>query len=171
MDTNIRNHYYSFQALRTVKVDDRLIRGNAISTYWEIKKIKQAGVTQIIDLRNTSFICRPIEKLLCKIFGIKYINHRFSHRATTIPNRDYFKKINQDIINNKGKTYIHCEYGKHRTGIVIAIYEKLHSKKSITEIIKEMINNGYDDIIKKGKSKKEQKYIRLYKQMIDQYFT
>lgn len=171
MDTNIRNNYYSFQALRTVKVDDKLIRGNAIRTYCEIKKIKQAGITQIIDLRNTSLIWRKIEKILCKIVGIKYINHRFSRRATTIPNRDYFEKLIQDIINNEGTTYIHCEYGKHRTGIAVAIYEILHSKKSITEIIKEMIDNGYDEMLRNGNSKKEQNYRRLYKQMIDQYFT
>ena len=123
MNININDNYYSFQALKPVKVNDKLIRGGATISPRKIKKMKKEGVTQIIDLRNSALFERPIEKLLCRIFGIKYINYKFSHRAKNIPGGDFFEKINQAIINNQGTTYLHCEYGKHNDRDFLSIYK------------------------------------------------
>ena len=65
---------------------------------------------------------------------------------------------------------MHCQYGHHRTGLAVAIYEKLHTKKDNSEIIKNMIDNGYTEIMSKGETKKEKKYINQYNQMMDMYF-
>ena len=132
--------------------------------------MKKEGITQIIDLRNSAHFESPLEKLFCKMFGIKYVNYKFSHRQTDIPQGDFFAKINDTILTNNGTTYMHCQYGKHRTGLAVAIYEKQHTPKSNAEIFQNMIDNGYTEITSEGKTPKEKKYLNLYHQMIDKYF-
>ena len=130
-----------------------LLTDKAIASYkrlpymnWEQRKVvveNVKGVTQVIDLRNTSFFARPIEKLLCKILGIKYINHRYAHSSTALPSADFFESVNKSIIENNGKTYIHCMKGKRRTGMCVAVYEKKNSSKPSKEIIDNMVNLGF----------------------------
>ena len=168
--TPVKTNSTSFGRFNPVRVDSRLLRGASVTSPLKLMEMKKNGVTQIIDLRNSSRVESPIEKFLCKILGIKYLNYRFSHRQNTIPNGDFFEKINNSILSNEGNTYIHCQYGRHRTGLAVAVYEKSHTSKTVPEIRQNMIENGYTEIITEGKSKKEQKYINLYDQMSDRYF-
>lgn len=162
--------FYGIEKFSATKVDNKLLRGSCITSPLKIRKMKDKGITQIIDLRNSAHFESQLEKFFCKMFGIKYVNLKFSHRQNNIPNHDFFEKINENILSNKGKTYIHCQYGHHRTGLAVAIYEKLHTKKDNTQIIKDMINNGYTEIASNGTTKKEKKYIHQYNQMMDMYF-
>lgn len=173
MNTSLSCNQPSFNGIEKflqTKVDDKLLRGSCVTSPLKVRKMKKEGITQIIDLRNSAHFESPLEKLFCKIFGIKYVNYRFSHRLNDIPDQDFFKKVNESILSNEGKTYMHCEYGRHRTGLAVAIYEKLHTQKDNSEIIKNMIDNGYTEIMSKGETKKEKKYINQYNQMMDMYF-
>ena len=155
---------------KVVKVDNKLLRGSSVTSPLKVRKMKKEGITQIIDLRNSAHFESPLEKMFCKLFGIKYVNFKFSHRLNDMPNQDFFEKINESILSNEGKTYMHCQYGHHRTGLAVAIYEKLHTKKNNSEIIKNMIDNGYTEIASEGKTNKEKKYIGLFEQMVKRYF-
>lgn len=156
--------------MRKTKVDEKLFRGGAVTSPMTLYRMKKTGITQIIDLRNSAFLKSSLENIMCKMLGIKYLHMNFPHRRKTLPQNDFFERINNSIEKNTGKTYLHCEYGKHRTGLAVAIYEKFHTSKTKEEITQNMINNGYDEIISHGKTKKEQKYINLYQQMINRYF-
>ena len=173
MDYNITStsptNFYGL-CKKPVIVDNKLMRGCAISSPFKLKKMKEEGITQIIDLRNSARIESPFEKLMCNLLGIKYQHCNFSHRLNELPSNDFFETINKLIISNKGKSYVQCEYGKHRTGLVVAIYEKLHTQNRDKKIIENLINNGYKEITKEGKTNKEKKYIGLYQQMMDRYF-
>ena len=173
MNTPLSYQPISFNGIERFKptvVDNKLMRGCSVTSPLKIRQMKKEGITQVIDLRNSAHIESPLEKMFCKMFGIKYVNHRFSHRQNNIPNDKFFKEINESILSNEGKTYMHCQYGHHRTGLAVAIYEKLNTKKDNSEIIKNMIDNGYTEIMSKGETKKEKKYINQYNQMMDMYF-
>jgi protein tyrosine/serine phosphatase len=154
-----------------VEVDKKLLRGRALMSISDIRKVKNQGVTQVIDLRNSATFGSGIEKILCRIFGIKYVHCRFSHRSKTIPDTDFFEHINNIIISNKDRSYVNCQYGQHRTGLVVAAYEKQCTGKDKNEIIDNLIANGYDEIISNGKTKKQQKYINLFNQFAERYFN
>ena len=151
------------------KVDNRLIRGRAVTSPVRLYQLKQAGVTQIVDLRNTSFIKRPLEKLFCKIIGIKYKNIKYSHRINTLPKPNFFYNVVNSIVENNGKTYIHCEHGRRRTGICVAMYEKLRSQKPINEIIKDMIKLGFSDVFENPNTKRSKKYYNILKDFMKTY--
>ena len=154
-------------------VDEKLVRGRAVTSPVRLYKMKQQGINQIVDLRNNGGLKKPIERLFCKIFGIKYINHRYKHRDNNLPERSFFEKINADILQNDGKTYIHCEYGKHRCGIAVAIYEKLHTNKSNVEIIANMEKHGFYEMLDdcNPKKSKAEKYKRIFHQFLETYLT
>ncbi len=151
-------------------VDEKLIRGKALISPYRIYKIKKQNITQIIDLRNTSTIKRPIEKFFCKIFGIKYVNCKYPHRLKYVPDMDFFNGINELIRKNKGKTYIHCEYGKRRTGISVAIYEQQYTKKDKYSILRNMIDIGYKELKFKPKSAKALRLKTIFNDFLKKYY-
>lgn len=152
-------------------VDDKLIRGKAVTSPITIYKMKQSGINQIIDLRNTRSIKKFLEILFCNIFKIKYKNFKYSHRLNYLPEKNFFEKINNTIVENNGKTYIHCQYGKRRTGVCVALYEKFFTSKENQEIINNMINIGFKDTIKTPDTKKSKKYTAIINDLINTYFN
>ncbi len=151
-------------------VDDRLVRGPRVSCPWRLYEMKQEGINQIIDLRNCSYFKRPMEKFFCKLLGIKYVNYRYSHKDVNLPSHDFFVRVNNTILENDGKTYIHCMKGKRRTGMCVAFYEKFHTEKSDAEIVGNMLDKGFQDIYGPYKSKKIVRMRNIYGKFVEKYF-
>ena len=172
MKTTLSNSNNTFNGLPKfqLKVDEKLIRGRSVNCPWRLHKMKKEGITQIIDLRNTSTIERPIERFFCNLLGLKYINVRYPNRLNTVPAIEFFEKINNLIRSNNGKSYIHCEYGKRRTGICVALYKKMNTDKSAKEIIEEMLDIGYKELIQKHFSPKKRKSKKIFTDFIKKYF-
>lgn len=160
------NNFSKYQ----IKVDDKLSRGKAVTNPFKLRKMKKNGITQIIDLRNSSFVERPIERIFCKLLGIKYLNYKYKHRLNTLPEGDFFEKINDTITANKGKTYIHCQYGKRRTGICVAVYEKEVLKRGKDEIIRHLIRFGYKELQKGKSTTKLKKLQSIYNDFLEKYY-
>ena len=143
----LRDIQYMFGYTRIVKVDDKLLRGNAIFMPTKIARLKAKNVTQVIDLRDDgraeSPFLKRLEKFYCKLFNIKYVEAKLQFVQNRIPNEDYFSKVIKLIQNNDGKSYVHCHYGKHRTGLVVAMYEK---SKNICDdkILRDLFNYGWN---------------------------
>ncbi|MBR6099271.1 tyrosine-protein phosphatase [bacterium] len=138
------------------RVSPELVRGRAVCCPYRLYKMKKAGITQIIDLRNSARVTNRIEKFFCKLFGIKYHNFKYPHRLNGIPNHDFFESINKTIAENDGQTYIHCTHGKKRTGVCVALFEFLRLHKSRQDIVSELFERGFTEIMTK-KSLKRQK--------------
>lgn len=151
-------------------VDNKLIRGKAVISPLRLYKMKEAGITQIIDLRNTSFAKKPLERFFCKLLGIKYLNFKYPHRINYLPEFEFFKNINKTIVANNGKTYIHCQYGKRRTGIAVALYEKFYSNKKSHEILENMLKIGYKDVLSNSKNRRNIRYQAILNELIEKYF-
>jgi len=150
-------------------VDNKLIRGKAVTSPLRLYKMKKEGINQVIDLRNTSYVEKPLEKLFCKILGIKYKNCKYPHRIDKLPSPDFFFTVNNSIIKNDGKTYIHCQNGKRRTGICVALYEKYFTQKPINKIISDMMNIGFQDVFINPNSERSKKYFNIIKQFLNTY--
>lgn len=169
---NYSQNYYriNFKSYlkKPIKVDDKLMRGCCVTTPWKLFALKKAGVTQIIDLRNNS-LKKVLEKLFCKIFNIKYINFKYSHRLDYLPQQDFFEKVNNTILENKGMTYMHCEKGKRRSGICQAFYELFCLDKSKQDIKNNLLNFGFREFFEHSETKRAQKYQKIFNEFIEKY--
>lgn len=152
-------------------VDQNLIRGRAVTSPIRLYKMKEVGINQIIDLRNSSFIKSPLEKFFCKFLGIKYRNLKYPHRLEHLPEKKFFDNVINAIKSNTGKTYIHCQYGRRRTGVSVAIYEKKCTKKSNTQILNELILHGFYDLLTPKTNSRQIKYYKILNELIMKYFN
>lgn len=167
--TPVQQHFGSLAKFQTV-VDNRLIRGKAVLNPVRLYKMKQEGINQVIDLRNTSYVKRPLERFFCNVLGIKYENFRYSYRNKTMPSDDFFARVNESILENNGKTYIHCQHGKRRTGVCVAVYEKLYTDKKDEDIISNMVRIGFHEVKETLGSKKEAKIKEMFNNLLDKFF-
>lgn len=173
MKTNMQINNISFQSFKPIKVDNRLYRGKAILSPNKFAQLEELGVTQIIDLRNSAKIKGKIEKIICELFGMKYINFKYPYRLNHLPQKEFFEQINNAIVKNEGKTYIHCQYGKRRTGIAVAIYEKENTNKTPKEIIQNMLMYGFKELTEKTSQKiniKRKKLEKIFNDFISKYY-
>ncbi len=144
----IRDLKYMFGYQKIIKVDDRLSRGCAAFTPIRAARLKLNGIQQIIDLRSStkpgSSFLQSLEKFYCKIFNIKYINIPLSFTSKSIPKDSSFQKVVKTLKENNLKTFIHCHYGKHRTGECVALYQKQQNFKE-EKIIKDLLDYGWNE--------------------------
>lgn len=144
---NIRDLKCVLGYQRIMKVDEKVLRGSAAFTPIKVARLKLKGVNQIIDLRATTIkgakTAKAIEKFYCKCFNIKYISMPVAFMENFLPDENLFKNAIARIKENKFKTYVHCHFGKHRTGECIAYYQK-QKKYDDASIIKELLENGWN---------------------------
>ncbi len=138
-------------------VDGRLYTGKPIESVSKCYKMKKAGVTQVIDLRDADAVSRAVEQILCRMFGIKYRNIKVKTDTNDIPPAELFKKVNAIIVQNIGDTYLHCKFGRHRTGMCVAAYEQEVLKKDKGHIIDELANNFADALGNHGDKRLQKK--------------
>ena len=115
-------------------IDGRLFTGKPIPSPFALYQMKKMGITQVIDLREDAFWKRMTERIGCTLAGIKYENVEVKTHTYNIPSAEFFHNINKKIVSNEGKTYLHCKYGRHRTGMCVAAYEKEILKRNALNI-------------------------------------
>lgn len=107
-------------------VDKYLIRGPR-PTVREVFQLKKQGVTQIYDFRHKSFRgMKFMERIACKLAGIKYIRKPFSFLQGNTPKLQDYEEIAKSVKQNGkrgGKTFFHCNSGKHRTSHMATFYD------------------------------------------------
>jgi tyrosine-protein phosphatase SIW14 len=99
------------------KMDERFYRG-AQPEKGDYQSLKDLGVTTIIDLRNDP---TDYEKTEAEALGMKYVNIPMS--GWKYPKSEDVAKF-MSVMNDPetGVAYVHCKAGKHRTGVVGAVY-------------------------------------------------
>ena len=103
------------------QMDDRFFRGGQPKEN-DYQQLAALGIKTVIDLQNepTDYEKRDVEAL-----GMKYVNIPMS-------DKDYPEtaKINQflKLVDDPatGKFYVHCAGGRHRTGVMGAVYRFNH---------------------------------------------
>ena len=131
------------------QMDDRFYRG-AHPKETDYRALADLGIKTVIDLRNdpTEYEKRSVEAL-----GMKYVNIPMSDKdypeAAQI---DQFLKLVDDP--GTGKFYVHCAGGRHRTGVMGAVYRFNQYNWNFEQVYREMKNYDFYTRFGHGEMKK-----------------
>ena len=128
------------------QMDQRFYRG-AQPTEQDYKDLKGLGIKTVIDLRSDA---ESYEKRDVETLGMRYINIPMS-------DSDYPKteQVNQflKLVDDPstGKFFVHCAGGRHRTGVMGAVYRFNHYHWNFDQVYAEM--KDYDFYTRFGHGK------------------
>ena len=115
------------------QMDDRFFRGGQPKEN-EYTELQSLGIRTVIDLQDnpTSYEKRNVEAL-----GMTYINIPMSDSSYPESAKiDQFLKLANDPTT--GKFYVHCAGGRHRTGVMGAVYRFNHYNWNYDQVYAEM---------------------------------
>jgi protein tyrosine phosphatase (PTP) superfamily phosphohydrolase (DUF442 family) len=99
------------------QMDDRFFRG-AQPKEKQFKELAALGIKTIIDLRDDP---EPYEKREAEAVGIRYVHLPMIAKQYPKPETvEEFLKLVDDP--STGKFFVHCAGGRHRTGVMGAVY-------------------------------------------------
>ena len=99
------------------EMDDRFFRGGQPKEN-EYNQLAALGITTVIDLQDNP---KAYEKRNVEALGMKYVNIPMSDKDYPETAKiDEFLKLVDDPAT--GKFYVHCAGGRHRTGVMGAVY-------------------------------------------------
>lgn len=119
------------------QMDERLFRGSQPSAE-QYRALKEFGINTVIDLRKDS---EDYSRSTVESLGMKYVHVPMSGWTTRDESVAEFLKAANDPAN--GKIYVHCAAGKHRTGLVGAIYRLENYGWDYETAYREMKNYKY----------------------------
>jgi protein tyrosine/serine phosphatase len=115
------------------RMDDRFFRG-AQPKENDYSQLAALGIKTVIDLQDnpTNYEKRDVEAL-----GMKYVNIPMSDSSYPETSKiDEFLKLVDDPAT--GKFYVHCAGGRHRTGVMGAVYRFNHYNWNYDQVYAEM---------------------------------
>jgi len=124
------------------QMDERFYRGARPSNE-DYKALAELGIKTVIDLTDNS---REYEEPAVKAAGLRYVNIPMVDKS--YPSMDQvneFLKVVDDPAT--GKFFVHCAGGRHRTGVVGAVYRFNHDgwnlEKALAEMDQYEFGSGY----------------------------
>ena len=130
------------------QMDDRFYRG-ARPEEKDYKALAALGVKTIIDLTDNS---REYEQPAVEAAGLRYVNIPMVDKS--YPSME---QINQflSVVNDPatGKFFVHCAGGRHRTGVVGAVYRFNHDQWNLEQVLAEMDRYEFGSGFGHGKQK------------------
>jgi protein tyrosine/serine phosphatase len=119
------------------QMDDRFYRG-ARPKERDYKALAELGIKTVIDLTDNS---REYEQPAVEAAGLRYVNIPMVDKSyPSIEQVNEFLKVVNDP--ETGKFFVHCAGGRHRTGVVGAVYRFNHDGWTLEQVLAEM--NQYD---------------------------
>lgn len=115
------------------QMDDRFFRG-AQPKEKDYKALAQLGIKTIIDLREDP---EEYSKPVVESLGMTYVNIPMIAKKypTTQATETFLKTINNPAT---GKFFVHCAGGRHRTGVMGALYRFQFYNWNFDQVYKEM---------------------------------
>ena len=130
------------------QMDERFFRG-ARPKAEDLKALAALGVTTIIDLTDNS---REYEQPAVEAAGLKYINIPMVDKSyPSLDQVNEFMKVVNDP--STGKFFVHCAGGRHRTGVVGAVYRFNVDKWNLDQVMSEMYDFEFGSGMGHGKQK------------------
>jgi protein tyrosine/serine phosphatase len=140
------------------QMDDRFFRG-ARPEDNDYAALAALGVNTIIDLTDNS---RQYEEPAVKAAGLRYINIPMEDKSTpSMDQVNQFLKVVDDPAT--GKFFVHCAGGRHRTGVVGAVYRFTHDKWNLDQALAEMDQYEFGSGYGHGK---QRDFVREYFQQL-----
>jgi protein tyrosine/serine phosphatase len=130
------------------KMDERFYRG-ARPKDEDYKALAALGIKTVIDLTDNS---REYEQPAVEAAGLRYINIPMVDKS--YPSMDQvneFLKVVDDP--ETGKFFVHCAGGRHRTGVVGAVYRFTRHNWNLEQVLAEMDQYEFDSGFGHGKQK------------------
>ena len=130
------------------QMDDRFFRG-ARPDENDYAALAALGVTTIIDLTDNS---REYEQPAVEAAGLRYVNIPMKDKSyPRIDQINEFLKVIDDP--STGKFFVHCAGGRHRTGVVGAVYRFTQHKWNLEQVLAEMDQYDFGSGFGHGKQK------------------
>ena len=115
------------------QMDERFFRGSRPGND-DYQALAALGVKTIIDLTDNSM---EYEKPAVEAAGLRYVNIPMVDKsAPSMDQINEFLKVVDDPAT--GKFFVHCAGGRHRTGVVGAVYRFNHDHWSLEQALAEM---------------------------------
>jgi protein tyrosine/serine phosphatase len=115
------------------QMDDRFYRG-ARPQDEDFKALADLGVKTIIDLTDNS---RAQEQPAAEAAGLRYVNIPMEDKSyPSMEQVNQFLKVIDDP--STGKFFVHCAGGRHRTGVMGAVYRFTHDHWNLDQALAEM---------------------------------
>ena len=98
------------------------------------------GIKTLVDLRSDDI--DSAEKALAAAVGMQYVNIPMTtHETPSSAQLDQFLSLVNDT--NNQPVYVHCAGGRHRTGVMTAVYRMTHDGWTSDQAFKEMKAHKY----------------------------
>ena len=115
------------------QMDDRFFRGGQPKEE-QYSQLAALGIKTVIDLTDEP---KGYEKSQVEALGMRYVNIPMSDKSYPETNKiSEFLKLVDDP--STGKFYVHCAGGRHRTGVMGAVYRFNHYNWNYDQVYKEM---------------------------------
>ena len=115
------------------QMDERFFRG-AQPKEEEYKELAALGIKTIIDLRDDP---EAYEKTNAEALGMRYVNiPMIAKKYPESSQVEQFLKLIDDP--STGKFFVHCAGGRHRTGVMGAVYRFNHYNWNFDQVYSEM---------------------------------
>ena len=120
------------------QMDERFFRGGQPKEN-DYHQLAALGIKTVIDLQNEP---RAYEKQNVEGLGMKYVNIPMSDKDYPESAKiEQFLKLVDDPTT--GKFYVHCAGGRHRTGVIGAVYRFNHYNWNYDQVYAEMKKYDY----------------------------
>ena len=140
-----QNNFPSIKIKNYGQMDERFYRG-ARPNDRDYQALKALGITTIID--NS----KEYEQPAVEAAGLRYINIPMVDKSyPTIEQINAFMKVVDDP--GTGKFFVHCAGGRHRTGVVGAVYRFTHYQWNYDQVMAEMNQFEFGSGFGHGKQK------------------
>ena len=115
------------------QMDERFFRGGRPKPE-EFKNLAALGIHTVIDLTDNS---REREQPAVEAAGMRYVNIPIVDKTNpSVEQINEFLRVVNDPTT--GKFYVHCAGGRHRTGVMGAVYRFNHDHWSYDQVYAEM---------------------------------
>ena len=139
------------------QMDERFYRG-ARPKQKDFQALKDLGIQTVIDLTDNT----PQEKGYVEALGMTYVNIAIPDKKdpTNEQIAQFLKLVNDPAT---GKYYVHCAGGRHRTGVMGAVYRFNNYQWNFNQVYAEMQN--FDFYTSNGHSG-QKRFVESYAQRI-----
>lgn len=115
------------------QMDERFFRGGQPKEE-EFKELAALGIKTVVDLREDP---EDYEKRNVEALGMRYVNiPMIAKKYPESTQVEQFLKLVDDP--ETGKFFVHCAGGRHRTGVMGAVYRFNHYKWDFEQVYSEM---------------------------------
>lgn len=142
------NNFPNIKIKNFGKMDERFYRG-ARPKDEDYKLLAALGIKTVIDLTANS---RDYEKPAVEAAGLRYVNIPMVDKS--YPTMEQVKEFLRIVDNpSTGKFYVHCAGGRHRTGVMGAVYRFTYYGWNLDQALAEMDQYEFNSGFGHGKQK------------------